>query len=51
MELPGLAGDEWRAVPDPAGRQQYLPKHAPNVMGSARLLGAKFAAAGLPDGV
>lgn len=39
------------AVPILLAGNSYLLKHAPNVMGSARLLGEIFAAAGLPDGV
>ena len=39
------------AVPILLAGNSYLLKHAPNVMGSAGLLGEIFAAAGLPDGV
>lgn len=39
------------AVPILLAGNSYLLKHAPNVMGSARLLGEIFAAAGLSDGV
>lgn len=39
------------AVPILLAGNSYLLRHAPNVMGSARLLGEIFAAAGLPDGV
>ena len=39
------------AVPILLAGNSYLLKHAPNVMGSARLLDEIFAAAGLPDGV
>lgn len=38
------------AVPILLAGNSYLLKHAPNVMGSARLLGEIFAAAGLPEG-
>ena len=39
------------AVPILLAGNSYLLKHAPNVMGSAALIGEIFAAAGLPDGV
>lgn len=39
------------AVPILLAGNSYLLKHAPNVMGSAALIGEIFDAAGLPDGV
>lgn len=50
MELPALAGAA-RCGADPAGRNSYLLKHAPNVLGSAELIGKVFADAGFPEGL
>jgi succinate-semialdehyde dehydrogenase len=49
VELPALAGAARRGA-HPAGNS-YLLKHAPNVLGSAELIGEIFADAGFPQGV